>query len=60
MKKKCTLGGILKHKDNGYGFKVSFSDVEAAQYYKDMIFWIIKNDKVSINIEKGYFDSKEG
>jgi len=39
---------------------LSFSDAESAQYYKDMIYWIIKNDKISINIEKGYFDSKEG
>lgn len=60
MKKTCVVGGIIKHKGKGgFGFKTSFSSVELAQKYKDMVFWIIKNDKICTSVERGYYDKKK-
>ena len=57
MKNKCVIGGILKHND-GYGFKITFNNPETAQHYKDMIGWIIKNDKINTVVKKSYYDKK--
>ena len=54
----CIVGGIIKHKD-GIGFKISFSNAALACKYKDMFTWIVKDDKVSVDVKKGYYDKKE-
>ena len=54
----CTVGGILRM-NRGTGFKVSFSNVELARRYKDMFTWILKDDKMNVRVERGYFDEKE-
>ena len=56
--KKCMIGGILRH-NGGFGFKVTFDDVETTKYYKDMIFWIIKNDKFSMDVKNGYYEKEK-
>ena len=55
----CVIGGILKNNKGWYIFKTSFNSMEQAQKYKDMFFWIIKNDKVKTEVSKGYYDKKE-
>ena len=42
-KDTCKLGGIIKHKSGGYGFKTTFNNPELAQKYKEMF-------KIIINI----------
>lgn len=56
---KATLGGIVKHRKGGYGFKTTFCDPKTAQHYKDMFFWIITDDKIKTTKENGYYDKKE-
>jgi hypothetical protein len=56
--KKCMIGGILRH-NGGFGFKVTFDDVETTKYYKDMIFWIIKNDNFSMDVKNGYYEKEK-
>lgn len=58
MKQKCTVGGLVKHKD-GYGFKLSFTTPEKAQHYKDMFVWIIKDDHIGMVVERGYYDMED-
>jgi len=56
---KCTIGGIVKHRRGGYGFKTTFTSPEIAQKYKDMFFWIIVNDDIKTTKETGYYDKEE-
>ena len=55
----CIIGGILNHRHNGYGFKITFNTPTLAQQYKDMFYGIIKNDNITIETQKGYHDRKE-
>jgi len=59
MSDTCHFGPIIKHKNFGYGFKVSFNDEKVAQKYKEMMGWIIKDDGIIVNMDKGYYDGKE-
>jgi hypothetical protein len=59
MSSSCHIGGIIKHKSGGYGFKTTFNNFGLAQKYKEMMNWIIKNDGVSVSMDKGYYDRKE-
>ena len=56
---KCTLGGIVKHRKGGYDFKTTFNSPETAQHYKDMMYWIINDDKIKTILERGYYDKEE-
>jgi hypothetical protein len=56
--KAVLMGGIIKH-NRDYGFKITFSDIEDARKYKDMIYWIIKNDNIRCIMNFGYYDDKE-
>jgi len=58
MKKNKTviMKGIVKHSD-GVGFKITFQDRETANYYKDMMYYIIKTDGYKIKYLKGYYDN---
>jgi hypothetical protein len=60
-KKQVILGGVIKH-NNGIGFKITFQDQATANKYKDMMRWIIKNDKHPVVYKTGYYDiyDKEG
>jgi len=49
------IGGIVKHR-HGYGFKITCSSKDHANKYKDMIRWIIQNDKIPIVYNLGYHD----
>lgn len=55
----CIIGGILRHGKGRYGFKLVFEDLSVARKYKDMIFWIVKNDGLLERVDLGYFDDKE-
>ena len=56
---KITIHRILKHHNGGVGFKITFPDNNTANKYKDMIYWIIKNDGYIIKCNKGIMDKKE-
>lgn len=58
MSESCHIDGIVKHK-NGFGFKISFSDVKDAQRYKEMIGWFAVDEKLVVDEDKGYYDRKE-
>lgn len=60
MVKSCTLGGIVKVKAGGYGFRVSFPDALLAQQYKEMMYFIIKNDGFQIDRFHASYDKKLG
>ena len=55
---KIILGGIINHK-HGIGFKITFPDKEMANHYKDMVRWILLDDKLNVATNRGYFDDKE-
>jgi len=55
-KKQIIMGGIIKHKENRVGFKISFKDKETANKYKDMFRWIIINDGHPLIYNLGYYD----
>ena len=55
VKRNCEIGGVLKH-NGGYGFKITFDDKDSALYYKDMMYWIIKNDNFNMNMKDGYYE----
>ena len=55
---RVTVGGIIRH-SRGTGFKITFSSVDLARKYKDMFTWILKDDKLNVRMERGYFDKKE-
>jgi len=59
MVKSCYLGPIVRHKNFGFGFKISFSDVKVAQRYKEMLGWFAISDKLVVDEGKGYYDRKE-
>ena len=59
MSESCHLGGIVKHKNYGFGFKISFNSPELAQNYKEMIGWFVVNDKMILSEDKGYYDRKK-
>jgi len=52
------VGGILRH-NRGTGFKITFNNVKLSRKYKDMIIWILKDDKFNVRVERGYHDKKE-
>ena len=54
--KDVILGGIIKHNQQGVGFKITFKNTNTANYYKDMIRWILINDQYPIIYNKGYYD----
>ena len=56
---KVILGGIIKHNNIGVGFKITFPDKEMANHYKDMIRWILLDDKHIVATNKGYHDMEE-
>ena len=53
------LGGILKYKDVGYGFKVVMKDIEKTRWYKDMFKFILNDDGFLVEFQKGLYDKKE-
>lgn len=55
----ATLGGIIKHNKKGVGFKVSFQNKKQAQYYKEMMMYILKSDEYMLQVHHGYYDKKE-
>jgi len=60
--KLCEIGGILQYnmKNNtnkGYGFKIVFNTSKEAQHYKEMITWIIQDDKYKIINQRRYYDN---
>lgn len=57
-RESCTIGGIVRM-NRGTGFKISFSNMELSRKYKDMFIWILKDDKLNLNVQRGYFDKKE-
>ena len=59
MSSSCHIGGIIKHKAGGYGFKISFSDIKDAQRYKEMLGWFVIDEKMVLSEDKGYYDRKE-
>ena len=63
MQPKVEIGGILKYKlgsnQHGYGFKTVFKTSEEAQSYKEMMYFILRNDHYKVNNGKGYYDKKE-
>lgn len=54
----CNIGGIIKNVQKGYCFKICFKDVDQAQKYKDIIYWIVKNDGIDTTVSNGYYDDK--
>lgn len=50
------IGGIIRHTDYGYGFKISFKTIDEANKYKDMICYILEDDHYKLKLEDGYFD----
>ena len=55
----ATLSGIVKHSNGEYGFKVSFTDVDLANRYKDMLRWILVSDNLPLEYRFGYYDKEE-
>ena len=55
-KGKIILGGIIKHSNGGYGFKISCEDPETANKYKDEIRWSIIGDGHPLDYKLGYHD----
>ena len=58
MKKEVTLTGIIGIK-GGYGFKTIFNSKEDANKYKDMIRFILEDDKFKVIYKTSYHDSEE-
>ena len=58
MKKKCRLTGIITNSHGEYCFKTCFKDKKLVQQYKDMLYWIIKNDDILVDVQRGYHDDK--
>lgn len=56
---RVILGGIIKHGQNGVGFKITFEDAGQANRAKDMLRWILLDDNMTVKVNKGYHDSKE-
>jgi len=54
-KMSVKIGGIIKHKD-GYGFKLTFTDIDTANKYKDMLRYILTSDNLPIIYNTGYHD----
>lgn len=54
---KVMMGSIIKHTNNGVGFKITFPDIETANRYKDMIRWILLDDKKNVVYNIGYYDT---
>jgi hypothetical protein len=59
IEEKCIIGGIIKGIQEGYSFKINFKNKETAQKYKDILYWIIKNDNIPTDVSYGYFDDKQ-
>jgi len=51
------MGGIIKHKQGGIGFKITFPDRTLANQYKDMIRWILISDNHPLVYKTGYYDN---
>ena len=51
------MGGIIKHSNGGYGFKLTFPTPLLANHYKDMIRWIISDDSHPLVYNTGYYDT---
>ena len=59
-KKVAKMGGIVSTSTrNGYCFKVTFDTAEEANHYKEMMGFILKNDKYIIEYGTGYYDTRE-
>ena len=54
--KQVIMGGIIKHSNGGYGFKITFPSSLIANHYKDMIRWIIVDDGHPLVYKTGYYD----
>jgi len=54
--KKCIMGRILKHKNKGTGFKLTFNDQKTANRVKDMLRWIMISDNIEVIYELGIYD----
>ena len=50
------MGGIIKHSNGGYGFKITFPSSETANHYKDMIRFILLDDNHPLIYNTGYYD----
>jgi len=57
-RKDCILGGIIRYND-GVGFKIIFNDSQLANYYKNMLQYILKSDGFNVTNKKAYYDTKE-
>ena len=57
VKPRCIIGGIVRHK-GGYGFRLTFDTVKLAQKYKEAFNWYIENDRIRVDVKKGYYDEK--
>ena len=57
MRNTITLGCIIKHKNDGLGFKVTCPDQETANRYKDMFRWIILDAGLKVVYNHGYYDT---
>ena len=52
----CIIGGIVRHRNGGYGFKLTFKDVSVARKYKEQLVWFVKDDHLKNMVRKGYYD----
>ena len=56
--KDIKIGRIIKH-GIGYGFKITFEETSDAERCKDMIYWILKNEKgFKVNIKYNRSENK--
>lgn len=56
MKKTVHLGGIINRRQLGVGFDIIFKTKDEAQRYKEMLMFILKNDKYNVETAMGYHD----
>jgi len=52
------IGAITRDIRGTYGFRIGFNTPKEARQYKEMITWIIRNDKYTVIPVIGYHDIK--
>lgn len=52
----CTVSGIVKHGDQGYGFKLTFLDEVTARHQKEVMVSYLESLGFIVTVRKSYFD----
>ena len=59
MKKPAYLGGIVKIRANSmYGFQIGFNTAEEANKYKEMLNFLLSNNKYKVENKRAMFDDE--